>query len=219
MPSSASNPGHQSSLTARPRPPVKKIHPGSVGFDFDGVVADIGEAFIRLACENHGHCSISIEEISSFQVEHCIDIPRKIVESIFDDILQDSLGVGLKPMAGAVETLVRLSRVADVTIITARPDIGPVQDWFDFYCTPRSRGHIRLVATGDHDNKETFIRQCGLQHFIDDRTLTCLQLAEAGLSPIVYTQPWNRNQHHLPSVADWDEISGLFDFSAAEGQG
>lgn len=200
------------------RPPLKKIRPDSVGFDFDGVIADIGEAFIRLACEKHNYCSLRLEEISSFQVEHCTQIPRAVVESIFDDILQDSLGTGLKPMAGAVETLVRLSRVAEVTIITARPIIGPVQDWFDFYCSPQTGGNIRLLATGDHDNKETFIRQCGLQHFIDDRTLTCLQLAEAGLSPIVYTQPWNRNQHHLPAVADWDEISDLFDFSAAEGQ-
>ncbi len=183
MPSSASNPGRHSNFAARQHTPLKKIRPDSVGFDFDGVIADIGEAFIRLACERYDYCSISLEEISSFQVEHCTDIPRKVVESIFDDILQDSLGVGLKPMAGAVETLVRLSRVADVTIITARPVIGPVQDWFDFYCSTRNGGHIRLVATGDHDNKETFIRQCGLQHFIDDRTLTCLQLAEAGLSP------------------------------------
>jgi len=194
---------------------LAKIRPDSVGFDFDGVIADIGEAFIRLACDSYGYCSINLEDISSFQVEHCIDIPHKIVERIFDDILQDSLGTGLKPMSGAVETLARLSLFADVTIITARPALQPVRDWFDFYCTPEIRRNIRLVATGDHDNKEEYIRECGLQHFIDDRTLTCLQLAEAGLSPIVYTQPWNQNQHALPAVANWAEIADLFDFSMA----
>jgi len=201
--------------TAVASAPLAKIRPDSVGFDFDGVIADIGEAFIRLACDSYGYCSITLEDINSFQVEHCIDMPQKIVERIFDDILQDSLGIGLKPMAGAVETLARLSLVADVTIITARPALQPVRDWFDFYCTPEIRKNIRLVATGDHDNKEEYIRECGLQHFIDDRTLTCLQLAEAGLSPIVYTQPWNRNQHALPAVANWDEIADLFDFSMA----
>jgi len=199
-------------------PQPEKIRPDSIGFDFDGVVADIGEAFIRLACDNYNYCSISLEDISSFQVEHCIDIPPEIVERIFADILQDSLGTGLKPIPGALETLARLSCVGEVTIITARPELQPVQEWFDFYRPPGSGNNIRLVATGDHDNKEGFIRQCGLHHFIDDRTLTCLQLAEAGLYPIVYTQPWNRNQHDLPTVANWDEIAELFDFSLNTGQ-
>jgi 5'(3')-deoxyribonucleotidase len=191
----------------------EKLLPGSIGFDFDGVIADIGEAFIRLACDKYHYCSISLEDISSFQVEDCIDIPRTLVESIFDDILQDSLATGLKPMTGAIDTLARLNHIGGVTVITARPLVQPVQDWFEFYCPSESLDNIRLVATGDHDNKETFIRECGLSHFVDDRTLTCQMLADAGLSPIVYTQPWNRNQHKLPAVSNWDDIAGLFDFS------
>jgi 5'(3')-deoxyribonucleotidase len=211
----------RSSNNSSPRPnspdqPVahpEKILPESIGFDFDGVIADIGEAFIRLACNKYHYCSISLEDISSFQVEDCLDIPRTLVESIFDDILQDSLATGLKPMTGAIDTLARLNHIGGVTVITARPLVQPVQDWFEFYCAPESRDNIRLVATGDHDNKETFIRECGLSHFVDDRTLTCQMLADAGLSPIVYTQPWNRNQHKLPAVSNWDDIAGLFDFS------
>ncbi|MEE4165704.1 MAG: hypothetical protein V2I35_06870 [Desulfocapsaceae bacterium] len=189
-----------------------KLLPGYVGFDFDGVIADIGEAFIRLACSNHGYCSVKIEDIKSFQVEHCLQIPADIIETIFNDILVDSLGIGLKPLPGAIETLAMLGGHSDVTVITARPDIQPVIDWFDYYCTPEDRGKIKLIATGNHDNKEQYIRTCGFTHFIDDRTLTCLQLAEAGLSPIVYNQPWNHDQHNLPSVSSWEEIHALFSF-------
>lgn len=190
-----------------------QIQPSSIGFDFDGVIADIGEAFIRLACDDHNYCSIRLEDINSFQVESCLNIPLEIVGKIFDDILQDSLGTGLKPIAGALETLTRLNVISDVIVITARPELQPVQDWFDHFYPSNSGNRIRLVATGDHDNKEDFIRDYGLHHFIDDRAKTCLQLAEAGLSPIVYTQPWNRDQHNLPAVRDWEEIAGLFDFS------
>jgi 5'(3')-deoxyribonucleotidase len=191
----------------------EKLRPGSVGFDFDGVIADIGEAFIRLACEEYDYCSIQLDDIKSFQVEHCTDIPRDIVESIFDEILEDSLGTGLKPIQGALETLSRLQHHGDVMVITARPLKRPVEDWFDYHCPDRAGaiGSIRVVVTGDHDNKERYIRQCGLHHFIDDRTLTCQQLLHAGLSPIVFTQPWNRDQHDLPAVADWTEIANLFD--------
>ncbi len=188
-----------------------KIQPESIGFDFDGVIADIGEAFIRLACTDHGYCSIKLEDIKSFQVEHCIDIPTATVETIFNDILADSLATGLKPLPGAIETLARLSDHSDVIIITARPQIQPVIDWFDHYCLPEDREKIKLIATGDHDNKEGYIRTCGLTHFIDDRTLTCLQLAEAGLKPIVFSQPWNLDQHNLPSVSNWQELFALFD--------
>lgn len=193
-----------------------KIQPESIGFDFDGVIADIGEAFIRLACTDHGYCSIKLEEIKTFQVEHCIDIPAKTVEIIFNDILANSLSTGLKPLPGAIETLARLCSHSDITIITARPEIQPVIDWFDNYCLPEDRRKIKLIATGDHDNKEIYIRTCGLTHFIDDRTLTCLQLAEAGLKPIVFSQPWNRNQHNLPSVSNWEELYSLFDLSHSE---
>ena len=190
-----------------------KIRPDQAGFDFDGVIADIGEAFLRLACNDHGYCSIDLNDISSFQVEDCINIPRTVVEKIFNDILLDSIGTGLMPIPGAVQTLTRLSRYSEVIVITARKEIKPVVDWFDHFLEPDCRSRIELVATGDHDNKEAYIRERGLSHFFDDRAKTCVQLAEAGLTPIVFSQPWNHKQHNLASVDDWRELEALFDFT------
>ena len=50
-------------MTARP------LHPAEIGFDFDGVIADTVEAFIRIACEQYGHCGIRPEDITHFLVE------------------------------------------------------------------------------------------------------------------------------------------------------
>ena len=191
-----------------------KIAPETIGCDFDGVIADIGEAFLRIACEQYGYCSINLEDIRSFQVEDCLKIPRSIIETIFDDILEDSIGTGLKPLPGAIETIEKLSNHGNVTVITARPEIQPVIDWFDLYFPEYCKPRIKLIATGDHDNKEAYIRSCGLSYFIDDRTKTCLQLAESGLNPIVFTQPWNLDQHSLPTVSSWRELETLLDFAA-----
>ncbi len=199
-----------------PSLPAGVIRPECLGFDFDGVIADIGEAFIRLACRDYGYCSIAIEDLCSFQVEQCLPIDPAVVESIFASILEDSIGSGLKPITGAIETLTYLSRQAPVTIITARHQLQPVYDWLDHHCPPATVNKLRLIATGDHDAKEEHLRACGLHHFIDDRAATCRQLAEAGFAPIVYSQPWNRNQHNLPSVANWSEIGALVDRSAAD---
>jgi uncharacterized HAD superfamily protein len=192
--------------------PESKITPGQIGFDFDGVIADIGEAFIRLACTKYGHCDLTLEQISSFQVEQCLNMPRSTIEMIFEDILQDSIGTGLKPIDGAVDSLKQLSRHAPVTIITARPEIGPVSDWLNHYYGSEAT-RIKLVSSGDHDDKERYIREHDILYFIDDRLTTCMMLAESGLKPLVFSQPWNRAGHDLPSVSNWQEILELIDFN------
>ena len=189
-----------------------KIAPGQIGFDFDGVIADIGEAFIRLACTRYGHCDLTLEQISSFQVEQCLNMPRTTIEQIFEEILLDSIGTGLKPIVGAVESLQHLSRHGPVKIITARPDLGPVSDWLSHYCGAEA-ARIKLITSGHHDDKERFIKELDILYFIDDRLTTCLMLAESGLKPLVFSQPWNRAGHDLPSVSSWEEILKLIDFN------
>ncbi len=192
--------------------PAPQIAPEHIGFDFDGVIADIGEAFIRLACTKYGHCGLKLEQISSFQVEQCLNMERSTIEQIFADILRDSIGTELRPIAGAVESLKQLSRHSPVTIITARPELGPVTDWLRLHCGVEAE-RIKLVSSGHHDDKERFIRQHNILYFVDDRLTTCLMLAESGLKPLVFAQPWNSDRHDLPSVNSWREILDLIDFN------
>jgi len=177
-----------------------------IGFDFDGVIADIGEAFIRLACTDHGYCTLELDDIKNFQVEQCLDIDLWVVEKIFHDILNDSVGTGLRPIAGSIETLTRLTRMNGATIITARPELDPVRDWLDLHCGSETAAEIKLITSGTHDAKEHFIRHHNLSYFVDDRVHTCMQLAASGLTPLVFNQPWNRGQHHLRTVENWQEI-------------
>ncbi len=192
--------------------PASKIAPELIGFDFDGVIADIGEAFIRLACTNHGYCDLQLEQISSFQVEQCLNMERRTIEQIFEDILQDSIGTDLKPIDGAIESLKQIGSHGPVTIITARPDIGPVHDWLQLHCGEGVE-RIKLITSGNHDDKERYIRQQNIVYFIDDRLTTCRMLAESGLKPMVFAQPWNRDRHHLPTVSNWQEIIDLLDIN------
>lgn len=180
-----------------------------IGFDLDGVIADTGEAFIRLACEEYNYCSFRLEDITNFQVEECLGIPTDKVEQIFYAILKDSLGTGLKPIPGAVDVITNMAEQAPVTIITARPLEQPVADWLDHFFSARTCRQINLVAMGDHDDKGRYIKEHNLKYFIDDRVETCLQLAETKIIPIVYKQPWNHDKHMLKSVSNWQEIHAL----------
>lgn len=186
-----------------------KIHPSRLGFDFDGVVADTAEAFIRLCCEEYGYCSFRLEDITDFEVERCLDLELHVVEAVFTRILHNSVGVGLKPMPGAIQVLAEMAARDTVNLITARPDPGPVAEWLSSVMPSGVCDNIRIVAMGAHDDKPRHIMQQGLECFIDDRAETCHQLNKAGIRPIVFSQPWNRGRHAFSTVTCWQEIREL----------
>jgi len=185
------------------------IDPGKIGFDFDGVVADTMEAFIRLAEKDYA-IKVSPEQITDFMVEECLDMDQEIIDDIFTRLMQDPLGLDLQPMTDSIPVLEELSREAPLTFITARPEVKPVEQWLDYYLSSRTFASMRLIATGDHDGKADHIRKMGLSHFVDDRAITCNLLAgETGITPIIYNQPYNLGQHKLDSVDNWQAIKNL----------
>lgn len=193
--------------------PETSIATDEIGFDFDGVVADIGEAFIRLACDEHNYCSFTLDDIVSFQVEQCIPIPQTVIEKIFMDILADSLATGLKPLADVVDVLTDMTRTGQVTIITARLLENPVHDWLDTFFPTEVQNKITLVAMGDHDDKVRYVHDHGLKYFVDDRLETCLQMAAANITPLVFSQPWNKRSDTLQTVSSWRQIHSLIDLN------
>ena len=186
------------------------VDPARLGFDFDGVIADTAEAFLRLACEEHGLCGFRLEDITRFEVECCLDMSAETAAAIFGSILQDSLSTALRPMPGALEVISELAeRAGTVTVVTARPLLEPVLDWFAHHLPPPTLQAVRVVAMGDHDDKPRHILAQGLDWFIDDRAETCQQLHAAGIQPLVFRQPWNQHCRHLPAVSSWQEIREL----------
>lgn len=186
------------------------INPAKIGFDFDGVIADTAESFLRIACEEHGHCDFRLEDITHFEVENCLGMSVETVATVFHKILKDCLGTGLQPILGALDVLSELAElVGTVTVVTARPLREPVLDWFAHFLPQKVLPAIQVVAMGDHDDKPRHILAQGLQWFVDDRADTCVQLQAAGLQPLLFSQPWNRDCRNIPTVSSWQEIRDL----------
>ncbi len=180
-----------------------------IGFDFDGVIADTAESFLRIAGDKYGYPSLTKKDITNFELEECINIPKDIVEKIFTEIMLDSIGTGVMPMDGAVEALSSFAENETVTIITARPIERPVHDWLEKYFQPQVLGQISVIATGDHNDKIRYIHANGIKYFIDDRVDTCKSLVVENIVPIVFHQPWNEGRHNLAQVATWDDITNM----------
>jgi uncharacterized HAD superfamily protein len=183
-----------------------EILPQQIGFDFDGVIADIGEAFQRMANDEHQY-TVDLNDITSFQVETCTDIPEVVVRQIFDDILEDSLATGLQPIPGALEVITKLAKVTRVKIITARSQDQPVIDWLDKYLSANACLSVDVIAMHDHDHKVRFIQEHNLQFFVDDRAETCAQVAQANLHPVLFRQPWNSSWNNFTTVENWQQIA------------
>ncbi len=186
-----------------------QIHPKLIGFDIDGVVADTSEAFLRIAREEFGHTAIRHEDITAFEVTECLDMKEDLVDAIFERLLHDPIGSGLRPMPNAVKVLEELSRATTVSFITARPEREPVAQWLLHTLGAELYNRSRLMAMGDHDGKTEYIKDWGLEFFVDDRAETCHLLAQNGITPIVFDQPWNRGQHNFTTVDSWSAIGKL----------
>ncbi len=186
-----------------------KINPARIGFDIDGVVADTMEAFIRLADEDYGVNTIRPKDITCYMVEECLDVDPVMVDEIFGRLLDTPVQSGLKPMRGAVSVLQEISRLAPLTFITARPQELPIAHWLKTFLGEDIFEASRLIAMGEHDGKADYIKDMGLDYFIDDRLQTCHLLEREGIIPIVYSQPWNDTSHGFKAVESWNDIREL----------
>ena len=184
------------------------IHPGTIGFDIDGVVADTMEAFIRLARENHG-ITVLPEQITEFEIEKCLDIDPFVIEDVFLKLLNEPVSCGLQPMLNSVEVLQEFAQQAPLTFITARPRKEPIAEWLFNFLGPDVFENTRLIAMGEHDSKAGYIKNMDLGYFVDDRAQTCITLKEEGIIPMVFNQPWNHGKHSLDTVDDWLAIRAL----------
>ncbi len=179
-----------------------------IGFDFDGVIANTAGSFLEIAEKEHGY-NFCLDDITSFDIENCCDMPKKLIDSIFHSLILDTSRT--LPISGAVEVINKLAYREQVHIITARPIAEPVHAWIEKYFDKDTIKKISILAMGNHDEKLPHIKERGISHFIDDRIETCFHLAENGISPIVFSQPWNKNQHSFDTVNNWQEIEYILD--------
>lgn len=183
------------------------IAPTDIAFDFDGVVADTFRLFVQMANLDHG-LNLAYENITEYDFLNAIDIDRTIAAQILETITEIPPDLDLRPNKGAAETLSRLASLSPLLLITARPNGQPVHRWFE-KTMPELVPALQIEATGDSTAKLPVLKARAVRFFVEDRLDTCHLIAEMGITPIVYEQPWNRRPHPFQVVNDWDDIARL----------
>lgn len=192
---------------------AKHLEPDRVAFDIDGVVLDIVTPFLRLLEERYGYGGFTPEDVTGFDLERALKIPGEVVADIVDDLINRPVELGAKPYPGAAEVLKQLSLEAPLLFVTSRPWPDPIRAWFD-RCLPDLPGdRLEIIATGDPATKLDHLLEKGRCYFVEDYLETCRQLERAGLCPIVFDQPWNRDDGAFLRVRNWQELGRLFDLA------
>jgi uncharacterized HAD superfamily protein len=189
-----------------------KIDPTSVAFDIDGVVADTMSLFIDIARDEFNLQNILYEQITSYSLEECLDINKEIMDSIVKKLLDGNYSATLQPIKDAPKVLSRLGReYGPILFVTARPYPGPIKKWI---LENLSLGQplIEIITTGSFDTKAEILKNRNISYFVEDRLETCFTLIEAGITPILFKQPWNRLNNRFFEVGTWNELENLIAF-------
>jgi uncharacterized HAD superfamily protein len=204
-------PGHLHMNQFLPSNPLPTLIPrDQLAFDIDGVVADIMTTFLTLAREryNQGH-HLRYEHITTFALSECLDLPSWIIEEIIRELIDWPHELAVSPFPQAVPVLTRLAQETPLLFVTARDRARPIESWLHRNLAAVPPAAIRVLATGDPDTKIHYLKDHGIRYFVEDRLETCLQLADYGITPILFAQPWNRQPHPFPEVADWPALAKI----------
>jgi 5'(3')-deoxyribonucleotidase len=189
------------------------IDPTTVAFDFDGVIADTMTLFLDIARSEYRIEGIDLEDITCYSLVDCVDIAPEIVLEISSKIVDGDYRHPLKIYEGACDVLSRIAECSNpLLFVTARPHMGPMVDWIRENI-PLNLDQVEVVATGSFEDKTEVLLEKKITHFVEDRLETCVAVHGAGIVPVLFRQPWNRQPHGFLEVGDWAELARLMDFS------
>jgi uncharacterized HAD superfamily protein len=188
---------------------IKQIPLDRLAFDIDGVVADIMTTFLGMARERYGRGHLRYEHITTFFLEDCLDLEPWIIDTLIRELIDRPHELPVEPFPHAVPVLTRLAAETPLLFITARDRARPIQTWLHRTLDQVPKEAIRVFATGDPDRKIHYLKEHGIHYFVEDRLETCHYLADHGITPILFVQPWNRQEHPFIEVKDWPELAGL----------
>lgn len=180
-----------------------------LAFDIDGVVADIMTTFLDLAKERYGRVHLRYEQITTFFLEDCLDLEPWIIDALIRELIDRPHELKVSPFPHAAPVLTRLAQETPLIFITARDRAAPITAWLRRTLDQVPPEAIRVFATGDPETKIHYLQDHGISHFVEDRLETCHHLATHGITPILFAQPWNRQEHPFLEVRDWPELARL----------
>ena len=189
------------------------IYPEKIAFDIDGVFIDVMSLFIKIAEKDYNIKGIKLEDITDYMLEDCLDIDAKVVNEIIEKIIDKKHDFEIEAIESSAEILKKIGMAGGhLLFITARHKIGHVREWIENQLSPFDPDKIEIIATGSFEAKAELLINKNKKYFLEDRVETCFDLHKAGITPVLYKQPWNRKAHPFIEISSWKELDDLVNY-------
>lgn len=173
-----------------------------IGIDIDGVIVDTGSAILPLLSEV---CTrpVMYHDLCSWDLEQVLDIDEKTMANTWEKIMDSDLLRHAPPVKGAIEGLSALSK-HEIWIVTSRSisTQNLTSSWLQN--NKVSYNYLVFDRRGDkHLVGPTF------DVFVEDFVEEAYSIAKAGISTILFDQPWNRTStlpKNCKRAYDWNTI-------------
>lgn len=180
-----------------------------IAFDIDGVVADTMSLFVRLAHERFGLTHLTKDHISCYDLRKCLDMEPEVLKELICLTLDDEHTLQVPPMPGAAAVLTHLAAQGPLRFVTARIWPESITQWLHNTLSDVPADSIQVIATGAPEAKLAILAEMGIRYFVEDRLETCHHLAQNGLQPLLFDQPWNRTEDpsgNFPRIRSWEQL-------------
>ena len=192
-----------------------------LGFDIDGIVADMAQSLIDHANEkyNLNHTIEIFRYHNLFKDEYTDDpdLNKEIAKSMVDNVVHNEDAIlKVKAYEGAADSLLKLQRHHSIHFITSRrkEEKGSTTQWLRDNNIPFDTFHSTVSSPPGGSIKCMLGRSLNLDFFIDDQDkhlLAMYRYKARWRKPLaLYTRPWNvwmpLDESKFIRVENWTEI-------------
>lgn len=166
----------------------------TIGIDIDSVIADSIELFIPFLNKRFNK-KLTLKDIVHYEFEKCYNVSQEEILEVFKSLTKNNSWADIKPLDYAKEFLEGLSQMANIVIVTSRPEKYMREltvDWLKKY----NFKYDALLFMDDSDGdkyvtgkKNNFI----FDVFIEDCLEFALKIADYNIPVLIYDYPWNQS--------------------------
>ena len=176
-----------------------------IGIDIDGVIVDLVKAILPLVSKV---CTrpVSYQDLWSWDLRMALNIDETTMTNTWKQIHDGDLFRHAPPIKGAIEGLSILSK-HEIWLVTSRPISTKSNTLSWLHENKVSYNHLVFARRGNKLSVgSTF------DVFVEDYIEEVYTIAEAGISTILFDQPWNKTSilpRNCKRVYDWNAITLL----------
>lgn len=168
--------------------------------DLDNVISDT-DAKIRAIIKRNYGVNARRKDITQFDYEKCLPITYEQVKEVLEEFHSYHL-LSLKLIRGAKSALDVIAAKFKVIIATERPSKTrqPTLEWLRQHHIPSQQ--VVFVQS----KREILLPR--VSHLIDDKWENAIDIANTGMSVILFDRPWNHKGSHnlVERVYGWDGV-------------